>query len=247
MRNDSVSRQSVHKVIRLVATHPDSWEDAARVGVAEATKTMRDLAMAKVTELDVTIDDAGVRRHRVKLELAFRLDRRRPGAAAGAADVEVRRYLVVANQTLAGAELRDVVAGRVAAGPAEFHVLVPATYSKEFSAARRLALTADPTVGYTVGELAFVELTDVAGIAQATERLDAQLDALRSAGADVTGEVGDADPLTAIATVLSRGSFDEIILSTLPPGISRWLNLDLPSRVERSFSLPVTHVSSAAT
>ena len=38
------------------------------------------------------------------------------------------------------------------------------------------------------------------------------------------------------------GSFDEIILSTLPAGVSKWLGRDLPSRVRRSFPLPLTHL-----
>jgi len=54
--------------------------------------------------------------------------------------------------------------------------------------------------------------------------------------------VGSHQPLDAIAAGLDQGPFDEIILSTLPPGVSRWLKLDLPHRVERSFGLPVAHV-----
>ena len=53
---------------------------------------------------------------------------------------------------------------------------------------------------------------------------------LREAGAEATGEIGDPDPITAIANVLARGSFDEIILSTLPANLSKWLGMDLPSR-----------------
>jgi hypothetical protein len=46
----------------------------------------------------------------------------------------------------------------------------------------------------------------------------------------VTGEVGDADPLAAIQDALARGSFDEIVISTLPRLISRWLRVDLVSK-----------------
>lgn len=57
------------------------------------------------------------------------------------------------------------------------------------------------------------------------------------------GEVGDPRPLQAIDDVLLRGErFDGIVLSTLPPGISRWLRLDLPHRVEAQLGLPVTHL-----
>jgi hypothetical protein len=54
--------------------------------------------------------------------------------------------------------------------------------------------------------------------------------------------VGDQWPLTAMADVLLERDFDEIIISTLPSGASRWLSLGLPRRVERAFKLPVTLV-----
>jgi hypothetical protein len=56
------------------------------------------------------------------------------------------------------------------------------------------------------------------------------------------GEVGDERPLDAIRDALREGSYDGIILSTLPAGVSRWIGMDLPHRAERTFSLPVTHV-----
>src|SRR5689334_8369278 len=56
------------------------------------------------------------------------------------------------------------------------------------------------------------------------------------------GAVGDANPVLAIADLVRDREFDEILLSTLPPGPSRWLRQDLPHRVERRFGLPVTHV-----
>lgn len=65
---------------------------------------------------------------------------------------------------------------------------------------------------------------------------------LRSLGAVADGEVGDIHPLRAIGDVPAREDFDEIIISTLPQGISRWLKMDLPDRVARRFDLPVTHV-----
>ena len=62
-----------------------------------------------------------------------------------------------------------------------------------------------------------------------------------ASGAEVTGEVGDADPIAAIHDVLNAGNFDEIVISTLPKRLSRWLKVDLPSKA-RGFGLPVTHV-----
>ena len=81
------------------------------------------------------------------------------------------------------------------------------------------------------------------GVAIAKERLDDALRRLGSLGAEsVTGEVGDERPLDAIRDAVRESNYDEIVLSTLPPGISRWLRMDLPHRVERSFDIPVVHV-----
>lgn len=131
----------------------------------------------------------------------------------------MRRYLVVANQTLGGSHLIDKVRETLAHGPCTFHVLVPATPPGHLAT-------------WTEGE----------ALAVAQERLDNALTRFKELGAEATGEVGDPDPLQAIADALRERPFDEIILSTLPPGGSRWLRQDLPHRVERSFSVPVTHV-----
>jgi hypothetical protein len=138
------------------------------------------------------------------------------GAEEGAT---MRRYLVVANQTLAGAHLMEKVRESIAAEQSSFHVLVPATPPGHFAT-------------WTEGE----------ALAVAQGRLDAALTRFKDLGAEATGEVGDPNPLQAIADALRERTVDEIILSTLPPGGSRWLKQDLPHRVERSFSIPVTHV-----
>jgi hypothetical protein len=81
--------------------------------------------------------------------------------------------------------------------------------------------------------------------AAARKRLDEGLDAFRAAGIEVTGEVGDANPVYA-AGVAMRARPDVtwagIIVSTLPPGVSRWLGLDVVSRIEYEYELPVTHL-----
>ena len=82
--------------------------------------------------------------------------------------------------------------------------------------------------------------------ALAQDRLDRALARFRGLGAEVEGEVGDKDPILAIDDVLRHAEFDEIILSTLPPGISKWLKLDLPSRVAGHVNIPVTHLVSDA-
>ena len=81
-------------------------------------------------------------------------------------------------------------------------------------------------------------------LAAARQGLDRELDRLHDAGADADGEIGDHDPLEAIPAALENHQIDEIILSTLPAGISRWLAPDLPHRVQRRFHLPLTHVES---
>jgi GABA permease len=54
--------------------------------------------------------------------------------------------------------------------------------------------------------------------------------------------VGDSQPFDAIMDILGDEQFDEIIVSTFPPGISRWLKADLIRRLERATDIPVTHL-----
>ena len=134
------------------------------------------------------------------------------------------KYLVVANQTLGGDQLMEEVRWRVARGPSSFYIVVPkipqAVGSTE-EAERRATLTAQA-------------------------RLHQALDQIRAERGEAQGEIGDSDPLTAIGDVLGAEQFDEIIISTLPSGISRWLGMDLPHRVERKFKLAVTTVTAKA-
>jgi GABA permease len=232
-------------VIRLVASSTESWEDAARAGVGEATKTIRDLASAKVTRLDTVVRVGLPPLYRVKLEMAFQVDRYRTTRHPSGAGVEVRRYLVVANETLSSPELIGRIEQLIAEGPAEFHVLVPSTHSSEYRAARRAAMMGDPLTGYVPLDVTTVVGGDEVATRQAEARLDDHMDRIAAAGADVTGEIGPADPMAAIARVLERSSFDGIVLSTLPAGLSKWLGMDLPSRIERSFDLPLVHVTTS--
>ncbi|HYB28177.1 MAG TPA: hypothetical protein VEF89_16295 [Solirubrobacteraceae bacterium] len=62
-----------------------------------------------------------------------------------------------------------------------------------------------------------------------------------AAGTEVTGDIGDTEPLMAIQDALNIGHYDEIIISTLPLGVSRWLKHDLVSKAQ-AFGLPVHHV-----
>jgi hypothetical protein len=85
-----------------------------------------------------------------------------------------------------------------------------------------------------------------AGDDEAQHVLDAALPKLsEAAGQRVTGTLGDCEPLMAIQDAVNLGSYDEMIISTLPLGISRWLKLDLISKA-RGLGLPVTHVQAAS-
>ena len=75
-------------------------------------------------------------------------------------------------------------------------------------------------------------------------RLSDALALFRHSGVAVKGEVGDRHPVAAVHDALQGREIDEIIVSTLPAGISRWIQNDTPSKIERIFSLPVTHVIS---
>ena len=131
----------------------------------------------------------------------------------------MRRYLIVGNQTLASNPLAEKVKDVLAAGPAAFRLVVPAT----------------PTHQHLMW-------TEGAAHEVAERNLEAAIALFGDLGAEINGEVGDANPIQAIHDALRGGSFDEIILSTLPLGLSRWVKQDLPHRVRREFGLPVSHV-----
>ncbi len=133
---------------------------------------------------------------------------------------EPSSVLLVANRTATGAHMCRIVKRLGEAGAVRFHLVVPAT-------PRGLHRVVDP---------------EVAGRVEARAALEAARGPLsEAAGFEVSGEVGDADPLAAIQDALGGGDFDEIVVSTLPRRLSRWLHLDLPAKA-RGLGLPVTHV-----
>ena len=137
---------------------------------------------------------------------------------------EPAHVLVVAHKTAATTPLLDAVRERAARSPATFHLVVPRQ-------AHGLDKLADP---------------EEHGERQARRVLDDALPKLSAAaGHEVTGDMGDADPTAAIQDAVNLGNYDEIIVSTLPLGISRWLKLDLISKA-RAVGLPVTHVQAAS-
>jgi hypothetical protein len=131
------------------------------------------------------------------------------------------RVLVVAHKTAATQPLLDAVRARAAQGSCVFTLLVP-------NATHGLHKVVDP---------------EDQGASEARTVLDRALPALsESAGAPVEGVLGDADPMAAVQDAINLRGFDEVIVSTLSPRVSRWLKLDLPSKVA-GMGLPVTTVT----
>jgi hypothetical protein len=81
-----------------------------------------------------------------------------------------------------------------------------------------------------------------AGIPEAQGHVDKAVENLREAGLEVEGRLGDPDPVAAVADAANAESFDEVIVSTLPTHLSKWLHLDLPRKAAHATGLPVTHV-----
>jgi hypothetical protein len=134
---------------------------------------------------------------------------------------EPANVLVVAHQTAATSPLLEAVRQRAARGPVRFHLVVP----RQPHGMDKLANPAEHGQDEANGVL--------------KDALPALSDA---AGAPVTGSVGDSEPLMAIQDAINLGDYDEIIISTLPLGVSRWLKLDVVSKT-RALGLPVAHVT----
>jgi hypothetical protein len=133
------------------------------------------------------------------------------------------RVLVVAHKTAATQPLLDAVSDRARRGPSVFTLLVP-------NPAHGLHKVVDP---------------EDQQASEAQQVLDEALPRLTAAaGSEVEGMVGDADPTAAIQDAINLRGFDEVIVSTLPARFSRWLKLDLPSKVS-GMGLPVTTVTPA--
>jgi hypothetical protein len=131
------------------------------------------------------------------------------------------RVLVVAHRTAATPALLNAVRERAARGPCAFTLLVP-------NAAHGLhrvidAEDQDQQAAQEVLELALPLLEE-------------------AAGAHVEGVIGDPEPLNAVQDAVNVMGFDEIIISTLPARVSRWLHLDLPSKLN-GLGLPVTTIT----
>lgn len=83
---------------------------------------------------------------------------------------------------------------------------------------------------------------DPYGLEQAHIQLAKAVRALEQIGVTANGRVGQADPMGCVRSAIAERTFDRIIVSTLPPGASRWIAMDLPHRIERRYKIPVDHV-----
>jgi hypothetical protein len=127
------------------------------------------------------------------------------------------KLLVIANRTVDSDEIRDAIVNRAVAGPVEITLVAPAS-SGVGSMRDRRAATA--------------------------RRLDRAVQGLREVGVPVEGVVGDPDPMLAVQDTWDPRRYDEVMVATLPTGVSRWMAADLPHRVERFTGARVTHVVS---
>jgi hypothetical protein len=134
---------------------------------------------------------------------------------------DTRRILVVANQTAGGRELLEEIGNRCRGQKCEVMLVSPALVG---SRAERWASDID------------------AGLDLARQRMARSVTALRGIGVEVRAEVGDPDPNMAIEDALRVFPADEIVISTLPPEQSRWLEHEVVERTRREVELPMTHV-----
>ena len=132
-----------------------------------------------------------------------------------------KHILVVANQTIGGAKLLDLVRERAREADTSFTLVVPMTR---------------PRSGYVIYDDAVRDSAQV--------RLDLALSYLRSEDIVASGELGDEDPYTATLDALREYEPDEVIISTLPSSSSGWLRRDLIERIQDATTAPVTHVVS---
>ena len=131
---------------------------------------------------------------------------------------DTTRVLVLANRTADSPQLRDALLERRDRGPIEVTLLVPAAWEAQ-----------DPHGGVETGR----------------RRVRSALERLRDTGLEVRCRVGDPDPITALREAWDPDRYDEIIVSTLPSRVSRWLQIDLPRRAGKITGVPVTHVEAA--
>lgn len=143
-----------------------------------------------------------------------------PGDVRDAGQGGVRRVLVIGDETIGAPALLDEVGNRCRGARAEVLVVAPAPST-------RFRIPAPGAGDSSVG---------------ADRRHQETVQALRDGGLEARGEIGDSDPNVAVGDALRAFAADEVIISTQPPGRSRWLDLGVVGRARREVDLPITHV-----
>ena len=144
----------------------------------------------------------------------------RPAVPTRVGAEDERRILVIANETVGGAELMQILRSKSEGVREQILVVCPALNSQ----VRTWASDED------------------GARAQAQRRLDASLSRLRQDGVQARGEVGDGDPVQAIEDALRTFGADEIVISTHPEGRSHWLERNVVGHARERFDVPITHV-----
>jgi flavin-binding protein dodecin len=227
---------NVFNVIEVSGSSTESWERAALDALDQASHTLdgplseQGPLRAEVLQQDMAVDERGELMFHIALAVSVEIDLRAEQEQVG---LRPKRFLVVANQTLASPGLEQLVHEMVAKQPSHFHVVVPQVSSS--------TIHVDPAG--LVDASVYPGSNDMYVVArrEAENRLSTFRQLFEETHeATLTGEVIVGDPLQAVHRVMARSEFDEIVVSTLPAGVSKWLRMDLPHRIERAVDVPVT-------
>jgi len=145
------------------------------------------------------------------------------------------KVLIVGNRSLGGEQLAALIDERVREAPCAVHLVVPVPNP----------VASVVAVGGSAPDIAPTLSRDIDDDRRAAqEQLTFGIEWLVGLGATATGELSlDADTPAAVARLVEAHGFDEVVVSTLPTKVSRWLRQDLPCRIGRKVSVPVTVVS----
>ena len=152
----------------------------------------------------------------------------------------MRRYLVVANQTLQAEELLEELRKRIRSGPCSFFVIVPDTKAAQYDPWQPALYS--PAEHVVVGDLLRSPDHRRGGGSAGPGAPELDAGRARSDGCLRCGRSGERQPARGHREGVADHQFDEIIVATLPRHVSSWLRADLPHQVERRFRLPVTTI-----
>lgn len=144
------------------------------------------------------------------------------------------RILVVANQTLGCPELEEALAPYVEGGPVEIVLVAPIS-----------VMEGETQWDYPPIDR-YIPSPEQIAHALAGGRVEHELERLKRSGVTARGEVVDHDPVGRVRELLEESEYDAVLVCTLPTRLSRWLHMDLPGRLARATTLPVTHVPGSA-